>query len=707
MSFFSDERAAELRQLFFESAQELLQALNDQGLQLEQHPGDAELVRGIRRTVHTLKGDSAACGYRELSELSHTLEDVLTPEMAASKGGSLAEIVLSAADMFDAMLAAYRGNLQPPDGDPLRKMVAQLLASPAKNSDSEFHPKFEWSEYDRARMNDAINRGRPVYSVGIAVDPQCPMRGAALQLIQNVLQQAGTTLAQHPEDAAPNAMPDVLEFAVATSLPPQTLEQKLRIPAVVSRVVLALWEPVAAILENEDNEESEVEQDVLGITDAELAPLQTGASTDAKPAAAKRPAASGNGSDTLRVDAERIDAVMNLVGELIIGKSMLYQSIGEFGRRFPKDALRNQLLDTMAQQSQVLNALQRSVMKIRMVPVDQLFRRFPRLVRDTAKACGKDIVMTVSGAETDLDKGILDALAEPLAHLVRNAADHGIETPQERVAAGKPAQGVIRLNAYHQANHVVLEVTDDGRGLNIEKILAKAIERAVISPEQAARMTDQEKLDLVFESGVTTAERVTEISGRGVGMDVVRSTLTRLKGTVAIDSAPGVGTTFRMTLPLTLAIIKALLFRVGARVFAIPLSSVVEITRATEQDVHVVDNSEVFRLREQLITLVRVSELVPGGQETANKFFVVVVGLGDRKFGLIVNRLVGEEELVIKAIQDNLVATELVSGASILGDGTVVLILNLTAVVERLGRMRLYPASAPTNAKLDGIGASA
>ena len=220
-------------------------------------------------------------------------------------------------------------------------------------------------------------------------------------------------------------------------------------------------------------------------------------------------------------------------------------------------------------------------------------------------------------------------------------------------------------------------------------------------------MTDQEKLDLVFESGVTTADAVTEISGRGVGMDVVRSTLTRLKGTVAIDSAPGVGTTFRMTLPLTLAIIKALLFRVGARVFAIPLSSVVEITRATEQDVHVVDNSEVFRLREQLITLVRVSELVPGGQETANKFFVVIVGLGDRKFGLIVNRLVGEEELVIKAIQDTLVATELVSGASILGDGTVVLILNLTAVVERLGRMRLYPASAPTNAKLDGVGASA
>jgi len=705
VSFFSDERAAELRQLFFESAQELLQALNDQGLQLEQHPDDAEIVRGIRRTVHTLKGDSAACGYRELSELSHTLEDVLTPEMAASKGGSLAEIVLSAADMFDAMLAAYRGNLQPPDGDPLRKMVTQLLASPAKADDSVFAPKFDWSEYDRARMTDAINRGRPVYSVGVSVDPQCPMRGAALQLLQNVLQQAGTILAQHPEDAAPGAMPDVMEFAIATSLPPQSLEQRLRIPAVVSHVALSLWEPVAAILEDEEDEESEAEQDLLGITDAEPTLLQSG-SLDAKPVAAKRPAATNNSSDTLRVDAERIDTVMNLVGELIIGKSMLYQTIGEFGKRFPKDPLRTQLLDTMAQQSQVLNALQRSVMKIRMVPVDQLFRRFPRLVRDTAKACNKEIVMTVSGAETDLDKGILDALAEPLAHLVRNAADHGIETPQERVAAGKSAQGTIRLNAYHQANHVVLEVTDDGRGLNVDRIVARAIERAIISPEQASRMSDQEKLELVFESGVTTAERLTEISGRGVGMDVVRSTLARLKGSVTIDSAPGVGTTFRMTLPLTLAIIKALLFRVGARVFAIPLSSVVEITRATEQDVHIVDNAEVLRLREQLITLVRVSELVPGSQATSNKFFIVIIGLGDRKFGLVVNRLVGEEELVIKAIQDNLVSTELVSGASILGDGTVVLILNLTAVVDRLGRLRLRPGSPqPTN--LNSVGASA
>jgi len=706
VSFFSDERAAELRQLFFESAQELLQALNDQGLQLEQHPGDTEIVRGIRRTVHTLKGDSAACGYRELSELSHTLEDVLTPEMAAAKGNALAEIVLSAADMFDAMLAAYRGNLQPPDGDPLRKMVAELLASPNANSSADFKPRFEWSEYDRARMNDAINRGRPVYSVAVCVDPQCPMRGAALQLIQNVLQQAGTVLAQHPEDATPNTMPDVMEFAVATSLPPQTLEQKLHIPAVVSRVVIALWEPVAAILEDEDDEDSETEQDVLGITESEPTPLATGTNLEAKQSVTKRPSTSTNGSDTLRVDAERIDAVMNLVGELIIGKSMLYQSISEFGRRFPKDPLRTQLLDTMAQQSQVLNALQRSVMKIRMVPVDQLFRRFPRLVRDTAKACGKDIVMTVSGADTDLDKGILDALAEPLAHLVRNAADHGIETPQERIAAGKQAQGIIRLNAYHQANHVVLEVTDDGRGLNIERVVAKAIENGVITAEQASRLNDAEKAELVFESGVTTAERVTEISGRGVGMDVVRNTLARLKGTITIDSAPGVGTTFRLTLPLTLAIIKALLFRVGTRIFAVPLSSVIEITRATEQSVHIVDNAEVLRLREQLITLVRVSELVPGGQGTSNKFFIVIVGLGDRKFGLVVNRLVGEEELVIKAIQDNLVSTELVSGASILGDGTVVLILNLTAVVERLGRMRLSPA-AQTPVKAEGIGASA
>ena len=308
------------------------------------------------------------------------------------------------------------------------------------------------------------------------------------------------------------------------------------------------------------------------------------------------------------MEAERIDDVLDLVGELIIGKSMLQQSVTEFGRRFAKDPLRAKFADAMAFQAQVLNKLQRSVMKIRMVPVEQLFRRFPRVVRDVSKLQNKDVVLVLEGETTDLDKTILDALAEPMTHLVRNAVDHGIETPEQRLAAGKPAQGTIRLNAYHQGNQVIVEISDDGRGIDREKVVSKAIERGLIKPDDAARLNVTETLNLIFQAGLSTAEQVTNISGRGVGMDIVKAVIDRLKAVVAIQTEVGVGTTFRLRLPLTLAIIKALLFLANCRLYALPLGSVLEIARASEADVHIVDNHEVLQLREEVVTLVRLGD---------------------------------------------------------------------------------------------------
>ena len=411
--------------------------------------------------------------------------------------------------------------------------------------------------------------------------------------------------------------------------------------------------------------------------------------------------------NTLRVDAERIDAVMNLVGELIIGKSMLHQTFNEFSKRFPKDPLKMRFSDAMSKQAQVLNLLQRSVMKIRMVPVDQLFRRFPRVLRDAAKSCGKDVKLLTVGQDTDLDKSILDQLAEPLTHLVRNAVSHGIESSAERVAAGKSPQGFVKLSAYHQANHVVIEINDDGRGIDAARVAAKAIESGSVTEDEIARMSDQQKLELIFESGLSTADEVTEVSGRGVGMDVVRNVVTRLKGSVQIISVPGRGTTIRLTLPLTLAIIKALLFSVGEQFYAVPLNSVVEITRASYDQVHRIDNCEVLQMRDEVITLARLSRLMPETHESSiSKCFVVVVRMGDRKFGLLVDKLVGEDELVIKAMDDQLVATELVSGASIMGDGTVVLILNIPALVERVAYVRMPMRSVPIQAMSAGVGAA-
>lgn len=690
MNFFSDERAAEMRELFFESATELLQTLNEDGLELEKHPEDAETLRQVRRIVHTLKGDSAACGFQELSELAHLLEDALTPEVAAIAKASLADVVLMAADTFSSMISAYRGNMQLPAGDELREQIEALTLKPATSVPYKLQARFAWSEYEELTMDAARDRGESVYNVAFSIDPQCPMRAAALQLVRNVLLECGQLLAIVPEQSAAQAQNvDVVEALIATTKPREWLEKKCRIPSVVRELLLE-GASKREEAEQVDDIVKHVTATVEDETSPELAAEETvPTSPPAAGAAVEQPAAPFSQIENLlRVDAERIDAVLNLVGELIIAKSMLHQTVAEFDKRFPKDPLKMRFADAMAFQARVLNDLQKSVMKIRMVPVEHLFRRFPRVVRDVAKSCGKDVNLVITGQDTDLDKSILDMLAEPLAHLVRNSVDHGIELPQERLQAGKASQGTVRLAAYHQGNQIVIEVADDGRGIDRDRLVAKAIDKGILTQSEAGEMTEQSALDLIFHPGLSTADQVTSISGRGVGMDVVKTVLDRLKGTISIKTEEAKGTTFYLRVPLTLAIIKALLFRVGERMYAVPLASVVEITRASQGEVHRVEGHDVIRLRNEVLTLVHLRALASQSASRKN-MFVVVVSLSDRKFGLVVDQMVGEEELVIKALDDYLVATDLVSGASILGDGTVVLILNISAVISRAGRMQL------------------
>jgi two-component system chemotaxis sensor kinase CheA len=348
--------------------------------------------------------------------------------------------------------------------------------------------------------------------------------------------------------------------------------------------------------------------------------------------------------------------------------------------------LRTRTADVLLFQSQTLNKLRRAVMKIRMVPVEQMFRRLPRIVRDTAKQVGREVNFVIEGENTDLDKSILDALAEPMMHLLRNAVDHGIEPPLDRVAAGKPPEGTIRINAYHQGNQVVIEVSDDGRGIDLPKVVETAVARGIVTQEQAARLSDSDAFDLIFHANLSTSSEVTEISGRGVGMDAVKAVVDRLKGTISARSARGEGTTFLLKVPLTLAIIKALLFRVSERLYAVPLVNVVEILRSSESEVHFIDGQEILQIREEVVPLIRLSQMHPGSERKVVKLFIIVVSLGDRKLGLVVDRLIGEHELVIKALDESLVGSTLVSGASILGNGRVVLILSIADVAEKLGR---------------------
>lgn len=699
MTFFSDEQAAELRECFFESAEEILQAMNDAGLRLEGRPNDTECIRNVRRSVHTLKGDSAACGFRELSELAHELEDVLANESITAKGTALAEVVLTAADTFHTMLSAYRLNQQPREGSALRQHIRNLLAGPADGAAVPEQLRFEWTEYEQMTISNAIGRGENVYLVALHLDPANPMPALGIQLARKALESLGAILAIHP--GADDSVTGIrfVRAAISTKRKVKAIEKKCRIPTIVSDV--AIERATANQQKNRDALEVLIESEAVAVSAPSSGPRQfVGSESRAGAGSISQPegsAASANAisEKTLRVDAARIDIVMNLVGELIIGKSMLNRTISEFEKRYASDPLRGRFADALAFQSRVLGDLQKSVMNIRMVPIEQLFRRFPRIIRDITKELNREIALEIAGQNTDLDKSILDALAEPLAHLVRNAADHGIEPAAERVDAGKPACGKIRLNAYHEGNQVVIEVSDDGHGLDRDKIVERAIERGIVTTNEAERLTHAEALDLIFTPGLSTADEVTRISGRGVGMDVVRGVLERLKGSISIESEPGKGTTFRLMVPLTLASIQALLFHVKTKLYGIPLSSVVEITRVSESEIHRVDDREILRLRDQILTLVRLDRLFEGPRvQNSKRQYAIVVSTGSRRFGLIVDDLLGEEELVIKALEDRLAASELVDGASIMGDGTVVLILNVPAVVAQLGKIHAMEVPA-------------
>jgi two-component system, chemotaxis family, sensor kinase CheA len=682
-----EDRGGELRALFFESANELLQSLNEAGLELESRPGDEEVIRRVRRAVHTLKGDSAACGFHKLSELAHELEDVLTPQVTEARGGELAELVLAAADSFGAMLAAYQRNVDPPAVEALHALIKRLLEVPASAENSpvavvQLPAQFAWTEYEQLMISEAVHRGEAVYNIALRIDPKSLMRAAAFQLIRNVLHGSGTVIALRPEDNLAAASVETVEAALASSQSVERLKQRCRIPSIVADVRVEH----AATAETPEHE-------LLGdVLEAQAANFVAGTAENSAATKTATPgsAAAAVAEATLRVEATRIDAVMNLVGELIIGKSMLNRTLSEFDQKHARDPLRAKLADAMAFQARILDELHKCVLKIRMVPVEQLFRRFPRVVRDVAKQCGKDVALEVSGQNTDLDKSILDALAEPLMHIVRNSVDHGIEPADERLTAGKPARGTIYLNAYHQGTQVVIEVRDDGRGIDLVRLRARAVEKGLLKSDEARRLSELEALNLIFESGLSTASTVTEVSGRGIGMDVVRTVLDRLKGTVQVSSKKGRGSTFQLRAPLTLASIQTLLFRVGGRLFAVPLSSVVEISRIADHEIHRVDQREVLRLRDQILTLVRLSELSRlrsiETQPVRKKHFVIVIGAAEKRFGLLVDSLVGEEELVIKALPAEIISSDLVSGASILGDGTVVLILNVPAVLSRLSR---------------------
>ncbi len=381
---------------------------------------------------------------------------------------------------------------------------------------------------------------------------------------------------------------------------------------------------------------------------------------------------------TIRVDVSRLDHLMNLVGELVLGRNRLSQIVTSAGDEEEREDFARQLNETSTQIDFITTELQTAVMKTRMVQIGKVFNRFPRLVRDIAREFSKEIDLVIEGEETELDKSIIEEISDPLVHLIRNAADHGVESPDEREKHGKPRRGTIHLSAGHEGNHIIIEIQDDGAGIDPEKLKMKALEKGSITQEEAHEMKTEDAYSLIFIPGFSTAQRVSSVSGRGVGMDVVKTNITKLNGIIAVESAVGKGTKFTLKLPLTLAIIQGLLVGVGSETFAVPLSSVLEVVHTPKNEVSTVHGREVIRLRETVLPLVDISEIldVPGRDEASRSFYTVVVGVANHKFGIVVDRLVGQKEIVIKPLGAYLKNIPGIAGSTILGDGRVIMILD-------------------------------
>jgi two-component system chemotaxis sensor kinase CheA len=381
---------------------------------------------------------------------------------------------------------------------------------------------------------------------------------------------------------------------------------------------------------------------------------------------------------TIRVDVGRLDHLMNLVGELVLGRNRLSQIVSIAEDHSESDDFTRQLNETSSQIDFITTELQTAVMKTRMVQIGRVFNRFPRLVRDVAREFSKEIDLVIEGEETELDKSIIEEISDPLVHLIRNAVDHGVEPPDVRESLGKPRRGTIHMTAGHEGNHIVIEVRDDGAGIDPEKIRQKALEKGLLTQDEANEMKPEDAYTIIFIPGFTTAQRISSVSGRGVGMDVVKTNVTKLNGTIGVESAVGKGTKFTVKLPLTLAIIQGLLVGVGEETFAIPLSSVLEVVHTPRENVSTVHGRAVIRLRETVLPLVEISEMlqVPGRDASAQSFYTVVVGVGNHKFGIVVDRLVGQKEIVIKPLGAYLKNIPGIAGSTILGDGRVIMILD-------------------------------
>ncbi len=669
--------------IFLEEAREHLQTLNRCVLDLEHDPGNLQILDEIFRSAHTIKGMSATMGYAAIAELTHEMENVLdllrkgtlkahagiidTLFQCVDRLEQLVEEVVSgqSGGVEVAALSAKLAALAKGEAEPVALQVAEPVAT-----NETVTAEIALNETEAQLVNSALAQGMQVFQLKIGIREGTLLKSVRAYMAMKALDELGDVIKTDPlvEELEKDNFGQ--EFSVV--LVTESAADKVRdVILSIAEIETVIAIPCAST-ETQANLPKVAEQATA--TAAATAVEQTREAvkeTKTDPAAAK-----AKGRALLRVDAEKLDSLLNLVGELVINKTRL-QQIG----------LSNQLQElseAIEQMDRVTTDLQGVVMKLRMVPVGQVFNRFPRMVRDLSHSLGKEINLIIQGEETELDRTVIDEIGDPLVHLLRNSIDHGIEKPADRTAAGKNPVGEIRLIARHEGNHVLLMVSDDGKGLRAEAIKQKALEKGLVTKAELDVMDPNDVMRLIFMSGFSTAETVTDVSGRGVGMDVVRTKIEALGGTLELDSTPGQGTRVRIRLPLTLAIIQALLIQVQAETYAIPLGSIDSTINIVPGDIRTIQQQEVILLRGQIIPLVRLGRRLGIAQaidfDAEQELYVVIVQSGDNKIGLLVDSLVGQQEIVIKSLGTILTGIKQIAGATILGDGQVVLILDVNSL---------------------------
>ena len=673
--------------MFLDESHEHLQSLNDGLLSLEDNMEDTSVVNEIFRNAHTLKGMSATMGFNKIAELTHEMEDVLDlirkeqlklnediidtlfkcvdslGQMIDSVGNGEAEDVVDVSDLVKKLSSISKPNQAAAQA---AAPAAAAAAAPAENKIS-----IELTDVDKDVIKQARETGMQAIHVRVTLAETCLLKSARSYMVMNALDELGDVIKSVPsaEDLEQEKFDHSFDVIIITAAEEKAVQDAVNSISEISKVETNVIDLAA-------------EEKAAATAPAASAPKAAAPAPAAKkaaPAPAKKaaaaPAKKVHHSQSVRVDIEKLDTLMNLMGELVINKVRLEQ-IGQTHRLAD-------LTETLEQMDRVTTDLQNIVMKVRMVPVSSVFNRFPRMVRDIAKELNKEINLTIEGEETELDRTVIDEIGDPIMHLLRNSCDHGVEEPDVRESKGKPRAGEVGLIARHEGNNVVIMVTDDGAGIDAAKIRAKAVEKGMISQEEADKMDDADAVRLIFLPGFSTADHISDISGRGVGMDVVRSKIEALSGHVDVETKIDEGSVFKIKLPLTLAIIQAMLVKVQEEMYAIPLGSIDSTINIQESEIKTVQNKEVIVLRGEIIPIIRMEKMlqVPHVKDS-DETFVVVVHTGDAKVGIVVDNLIGQQEIVIKTLGSLFTGLKMFSGATVLGDGRVALILDVATMMQ-------------------------